>query len=189
MLIIYLSGASLLVLFAFILFRIIVRNDYLNRGKLSPVSAFLEFVIFALHANFLYLFIPVKWPELPSLSKNSLMYYPSLLLIILGLAVVLASIIPLGYRRTMGLKSHELKKNGLYKITRNPQVVGYFSILVGLALSYPSFYALGWIIIFGIIIHMMVMTEEEYLRKIYGKEYSNYLQQVPRYLGIISRSM
>ena len=168
----------------FVLFRYLVRNDYLKKGKLSPVSATLEFVFFALHANSMYLFIPVKWPNLPPLAKTTLLYYPSLFLIILGLVVVFIAMIPLGYNRTMGLKSKNLKTNGLYKFTRNPQLIGYYMLLIGFAFSYPSFYSAGWIIIFGIITHLMVITEEEYLLKIYGEKYKHYCKHVPRYLVV-----
>jgi protein-S-isoprenylcysteine O-methyltransferase Ste14 len=161
-----------------------VRNDYLKRGRLSPASALLELVFFALHANTIYLFIPIKWPNIPPLAKDAILYYPSVFIIIVGLVIVLIAIIPLGYYRTMGLKSKNLKTNGLYKFTRNPQLIGYYLLLIGFAVSYPSFYSIGWIIIFGIIAHLMVITEEEYLLKIYGDRYQNYCNRVPQYLSV-----
>jgi protein-S-isoprenylcysteine O-methyltransferase Ste14 len=30
--------------------------------------------------------------------------------------------------------------------------------------------------------HLMVMTEEEHLREVYGEEYERYCERVPRYL-------
>jgi protein-S-isoprenylcysteine O-methyltransferase Ste14 len=113
----------------------------MKRGKLSPVSALLEFVFFALHANSMYLFVPVKWPNLPPLAKDTMLYYPSLIVMTLG----------------------------------------FISFVF--AISYPSFYIIGWIIVFGIIANLMVITEEEYLFKIYGEEYESYSNNVPRYLN------
>ena len=113
----YLLAILFLLIFGLLLFRIQVRNDYLKRGRLSPVSAAFEFVFFALHANTMYLFIPVKWPYIPPLAKDAIGYYPSVFIIILGLIIVLIAIIPLGYDRTMGLKSNNLKTDGLYKFT------------------------------------------------------------------------
>lgn len=183
MLIKSLLAALFLFLFGYVLFRVIARREYLRKGKLSFISSFLEFVFFALHANAMYLFIPVKWPRLPSLTNHPILYYPSLLLIIIGLLIVCTAMIPLGYRRTMGVKSNKLKVNGLYKYTRNPQLIGYYLILIGFILSYPSLYAVGWLIVFSVISHLMVITEEEYLTNLYGREYQDYFNRIPRYLS------
>ena len=49
----YLCG---LLIMAFVVFRIIVRRDYLKKGKLGWMAVSLETLIFALHANFSYFF-------------------------------------------------------------------------------------------------------------------------------------
>ncbi len=180
----FLLAILFILLFSFIVFRIIVRHDYLRKGRVSFISLLLEIAVFGLHANFLYFFTPEKWPALPSLSENPLIYYISLLFILLGLAIVFISMASLGYFRTMGLKAKELKTNGIYRLTRNPQIIGYALFLMGFALSYPSLYSLLWLITYGIIAHLMVLTEEEFLQKIYGKEYQDYCNRVPRYFRI-----
>ncbi|MFC1549940.1 methyltransferase family protein [Candidatus Neomarinimicrobiota bacterium] len=174
----------LLLLGGYVLFRIYVRNKYIKKGKLSPLTSFLEFLFFALHANSMYVFIPVRWPYLPQLSDNQILYYISLFLIITGLLIVLSSIIPLGYNRSMGLKSKTLKTDGLYKFSRNPQLSGYGILLIGFAVSYPSIYIAGWIIVYAIVSYMMAITEEEYLLEIYGEDYKQYCIQVPRFIKI-----
>jgi len=180
----FLLAILFLLLFSFIVFRIIVRHDYLRKGKISFFSLLLEIAIFGLHANSIYFFIPEKWPDLPSLSKNPLIYYISLFFILSGLVIVLISMASLGYYRTMGLKVKGLKTDGLYRFTRNPQIIGYALFLMGFALSYPSLHSLLWLITYGIIAHLMVLTEEEFLQKIYGKKYQDYCEQVPRYFRI-----
>ena len=65
MLLIYLVCSATFVFFSFVVFRIIVKRDYLKKSKLSAVSYSLEVLIFVLHVNFMYLFIPVKWPGNP----------------------------------------------------------------------------------------------------------------------------
>jgi protein-S-isoprenylcysteine O-methyltransferase Ste14 len=97
---------------------------------------------------------------------------------------VLSSIIPLGYNRSMGLNSKTLKTDGLYKFSRNPQLSGYGILLIGFAVSYPSIYIAGWIIVYTIVSYMMAITEEEYLLKIYGEGYKQYCLQVPRFIKI-----
>ena len=152
------------------------------RGELTLQSSFLELVFFAFHAIMMYVFIPVTWLKLPPLSNHPVWHIVSLISILLGLIILGASMVPLGFKRTMGLKSSNLKTNGLYKISRNPQVIGYSFVLTGFIISYFSVYAIGWFVLFGINIHWMVLSEEEYLKKKYGEIFEAYLREVPRYL-------
>lgn len=55
-------------------------------------------------------------------------------------------------------------------------------MVIGVAILWPSWYALGWVIL-AAGFHMMVLTEEENLRNVYGEEYTQYCKRVPRYLG------
>lgn len=55
-------------------------------------------------------------------------------------------------------------------------------MVLGIALRWPSWYALGWMLLFVAMIHMMVITEEEHLRDVFGEEYVRYCKKVPRYL-------
>jgi protein-S-isoprenylcysteine O-methyltransferase Ste14 len=54
----------------------------------------------------------------------------------------------------------------------------------GIALLWPSWYALGWVILWMVMFHLMVLSEEEHLRNIYGEEYHQYCEKVPRYLSL-----
>jgi protein-S-isoprenylcysteine O-methyltransferase Ste14 len=179
----YLLGSILLLVLGYFVFRRIVRNDYLKNGKLSHFSSFLEFLFFALHANFSYIFLPSKWPYLPSMPENIYQHIISLICVFIGLIGLIWSMIPLGFFRTMGLKSVHLKKNGLYRYSRNPQIIFYLLILIGVFISYPTFYSVGWIIIYLVVGHLMILTEEEYLQKKYKDNYRAYCKKVPRYIG------
>jgi protein-S-isoprenylcysteine O-methyltransferase Ste14 len=107
--------------------------------------------------------------------------------VILGLAVVIAGMTSIGLRNTFG-QPEGLKQTGVYGLTRNPQIVGYGLFAIGTAMLWPSWYALGWVVLYGAIAHMMVLTEEEHLRNVYGEEYVRYCERVPRYLGNINMS-
>ena len=102
MLLRYLVLAFILILFSFITFRVIVRNDYTKKGRLTFISYSLETLIFALHANFMYLFLPVKWPNLPSIPENIILRIIAIVFIIIGFFIVAISMSGLGYGRTMG---------------------------------------------------------------------------------------
>jgi protein-S-isoprenylcysteine O-methyltransferase Ste14 len=60
-------------------------------------------------------------------------------------------------------------------------------VVIGVVVLWPSWYALGWVVLYGIVVHLMVLTEEEHLRAVHGEEYERYCSRVPRYLGILQR--
>jgi protein-S-isoprenylcysteine O-methyltransferase Ste14 len=119
------------------------------------------------------------------MSANTYQNNGAIICITIGLIGLIWSMIPLGYYRTMGLKSVKLKTNGLYRYSRNPQITCYYLILIGIFISFPSTYSFGWILIYGIIGHLMILSEEEYLIKIYEDSYSEYCKKVPRYIGLV----
>jgi len=184
MLLRYLVSASLLILFSFITFRVIVRNDYSKKGKLTFISYSFEVLIFALHANFMYLFLPVKWPNFPPFPENMVLRIIAIVFIIIGFLIVAVGMSGLGYGRTMGHGKKILNTNGLYKYSRNPQLIGYGMILIAFGLLYLSWFSMGWFIIYVVISYFMVKTEEEFLTKIYGVEYQKYCDEVPRLIKL-----
>lgn len=176
----YFVWAFLLLLFAFVTFRVLVRRDYLRRGRLSPVSVTLEYAVFFGWAYFTYLDgsaaapIPAAGPALRPIAWT---------LIILGLGVTLIAMARLGIRRLHGLDSRALEASGLYRLSRNPQIVGSGLAVLGYALYWPSWHTGGWLVLYLVICHLMVLTEEEHLRRVFGEDYARYCDRVPRYLG------
>jgi protein-S-isoprenylcysteine O-methyltransferase Ste14 len=182
----YVIWVMTLMIAGYWLFLIQVRKDFQKKQKLSFISSFLQLLFFVFHASMIYVFIPVTWGHLPPLSEHILIHALSFMCIIAGLIIVAASMIPLGFQRTMGLRSMQLKTSGLYHISRNPQITGYAFVLAGYVISYFSLYSSGWFIIFFINIQWMIHVEEEYLKKMYGDEYEKYCRQVPRFLDVRS---
>ena len=90
--------------------------------------------------------------------------------------------IALGARQTLGQQTETLYRSGLYQYTRNPQIVAYGFAIIGAAILWPSVYGLGWVLIYGAIAHMMVLTEEEHLKRTFGTQYEHYCREVTRYL-------
>lgn len=172
------------VLFSAGVFRFVVRREYLTRGKLSVWGVTLETLVFAIHANISYLFVPVGWPGWPGLEERPLLNTIGLSLIVIGVVGVIAAMIQLGFRSTMGQGKERFSREGFYRWTRNPQIVLYALVVVGYALLWPSLSSLLWVVAYGIVAQIMVRTEEAYLEKMFGADYLNYCQQVSRYLFI-----
>jgi protein-S-isoprenylcysteine O-methyltransferase Ste14 len=49
---------------------------------------------------------------------------------------------------------------------------------------WPSWYGVGWAILYAVVAHTMVLTEEEHLRDVYGEKFVRYCERVPRYIGV-----
>jgi len=184
---IYWIGVLIILLLAMVVFRLLVRRDYLQRGSLSPFSTFLEFLIFGLHANLPYLYFTVPWPMLPPAPEHILQYVLGLAAVIIGLLSTIAIMAYLGFSTSIGNQPRELRQSGPYRWSRNPQLVSYGVLLMGFAILYPSWQAVAWLALYGAIAHLMVTTEEEFLKTLFRKDYHQYCHQVPRYLGFAGR--
>ena len=177
---VYLISALLLLVASLVVFRIFVRRDYRRKGRLMPFSTLLEVLIFAVHGTFTYIYIPSDWP---ALHDGLILTVVGVVSLGVGLAIVITALIGLGLRRSLGQEANVLKQPGLYRATRNPQIVGYALVVSGYAALWPSWLALGWVALYAVIAHTVVFTEEEHLRNTHGQEYVQYCKQVPRYLG------
>lgn len=184
MLIRYLVCSVIFLLFSYLVFRVIVREDYLKKLKLSPVSYSLKAIVFIVHANLMYLFIPVKWPDLPSLPENITSKLFFLAMLILGLVILIIAWFGLETKRSFGQDKTKLNTSGIYQYSRNPQLVGYGIILLSFALLYISWYTLGWLLQYIIISYLMIRSDEEFLNLRYGEEYQKYYSSVPRVIKI-----
>jgi protein-S-isoprenylcysteine O-methyltransferase Ste14 len=178
---IYLSSAFLLFLGATFVFRVQVRQDYLQRGKLRPISVIMEILIFFLLGGFPYVYGIQGWPEVKVGLTQEILGW---VLLGAGLLVIIIGMMQLGLRRIFGQGSQNLKQSGLYSYSRNPQILGCWLYVIGFSVQWPSWYTLGWACLFGIVTHMMVLTEEEYLYQVFGQEYHHYIGNVPRYLSL-----
>ena len=69
---VYWISIPVIYLFAFVVFQIFVRRDYIQHKKLGPGAAALEFLIFGLHANLPYLYLDVPWPQIPPVPESLL---------------------------------------------------------------------------------------------------------------------
>lgn len=180
----YWFGTLLVVLAAWVIFRVIIRRDYRRRGSLSITSTALEFVVFALHANLPYLYLDTPWPQFPPLPENSLQLVLGFSIGALGALTTLAIMTRLSFSATLGQKPVQLAQKGPYRWTRNPQLLSYGLLLLGCVVLYPSWEAAVWLGCYGVVAHLMVLTEEEHLGNLFGVSYFEYCRQVPRYLPL-----
>ena len=186
---VYLPLALLLLISAYTVFRLIVRRDYLTGGHLGWLSSSLQLVIFAGIFSFPYIFNPPEWVLPWTLEGPTCLFLQisGLAIIILGFIIAFGTMAWFGLGRAFGLEQKGLIHTGPYRITRNPQILGGYLMVIGVTVQWPSWYSLGWIILYGIICHFMVITEEEHLSGRFGEEYVRYCDHTPRYLINIGR--
>lgn len=165
---------------AYLVFRHVGR-DYGRQGRLSPWSSVLEFVIFVLHGMASYLFLD---SNLGHVRLDSPVTVLAVAPMAVGLVLLAVAMGGLGMKRSVGRQVGDLKLSGLYRWSRNPQIVAYGLVVTGYALLWPSWSGALWVILYALIGHTMVLTEEAHLERVYGQAYVAYCSHTPRYLGL-----
>lgn len=180
----YLSLGLLLLLCAYSVFRIIVRRDYREYGRLNWLASVLQLLVFLAYFCFPYLFNPPDWPWFweQSGQTSSIVHWAGLGLICAGLLLAFGTMAWFGIRKAFGLHAEGLTRKGPYKISRNPQILGGYLLVLGVFIQWISLFGLGWVLMYAIISHWMVITEEEHLERVFGEDYKAYCSEVPRYL-------
>lgn len=187
---IYLILTLILLSGAYYVFKKMVLQDYIQRGKLTKLSSSLQLAVFAGLMSFPYLFNPPEWPWVWRLAGPTSMAQQILgfLLILLGLLVAFGTMAWFGIQRAFGMQVNGLVCQGPYRFSRNPKILGGYLLVIGTTIQWPSWYGATWIALYGIIGHWMIVTEEEHLRSIFGAAYTKYCAQTPRYLINLPKS-
>lgn len=103
---------------------------------------------------------------------------------VFGVVIILAGILHLGESTRFGLPTEEtrLKTGGLYRFSRNPIYLG-FCIWAVSAIIYTLNPAVTLLGLYGMLVHhKIIIAEEEFLEKRFGKEYKDYCRKVSRYI-------
>jgi protein-S-isoprenylcysteine O-methyltransferase Ste14 len=157
-----------------------VRSDYQAHGRLSRLSAILQVAYFCAYALASYAFLDSR---LSQVNTVGWIFPLALVLMIIGFLLVVFSMPFLG-QRSFGREVGSLRTRGLYRYSRNPQLIGGFFFIVGYAMLWPSWKGALWASLWLVISHLMVRGEEAHLEKVFGDEYRNYCVHTPRYLGL-----
>jgi protein-S-isoprenylcysteine O-methyltransferase Ste14 len=85
--------------------------------------------------------------------------------------------------KVLCLDKDKLTTAGPYRWSRNPQYVGWLLFLLGFSLTDWSPWCLAVLVVVGISLHLLILIEEEHLRRVFGDPYKEYCRRVSRYLG------
>lgn len=167
-------------LFAYFVFRVVVRRDYQQHMKLTPIAYVLETLVFAIHINAVYLIIPAQWPEIPQIPEGQVVRIVSAIIFAVGTVLLLIAWFGLGTKPSLGMDENRLNTSRLYNYSRNPQLVAYGLMLVAITILYFSWLTVVWMLLYLITSYFMVKSEEAFLEKKYGQEYKAYCNAVRR---------
>ena len=156
-----------------------VRSDYQARGRLSRPIAILQVSYFCAYALSSYLFLDSR---LSHIKAVGFLFALALVFMSMGFLMVVFSMPFLG-KQSFGRQVGSLRSSGLYRYSRNPQLVGGFFFIIGYAMLWPSREGASWASLWLVITHLMVRGEEAHLENVFGDEYRAYCARTPRYLG------
>lgn len=80
----------------------------------------------------------------------------------------------------------DLRTDGIYTYTRNPQSVGFVTFIVGTILAVNSRKLAVHGLLTELVYILFPFAEEPWLREHYGDEYERYCDQTPRFVSIES---
>jgi len=103
--------------------------------------------------------------------------------IAVAFAVLSESGVDLGEDATEGHED-ELRTDGLYRYTRNPQNVGYVLLFATYAVLANSPLVGAFAVAFAVFSLLQVLAEAAWLRDTYGDAYEAYCARVPRFVGL-----
>lgn len=117
--------------------------------------------------------------------QSAVVSWAGVLLCLAGLVLLFLSLVSFGKSFRVGIDQehpHKLVTTGLFAFSRNPIYVAFGLVLLGQFLVFPNWILLVYMVAAIGVIHRQVLREEEYLKKYYGQEYSDYCGRVRRYV-------
>ncbi|MCJ7571595.1 MAG: isoprenylcysteine carboxylmethyltransferase family protein [Candidatus Thermoplasmatota archaeon] len=138
--------------------------------KFEKTSNILSMVI--LIVAFIYsIFLPLQ--------LNTLWLYLGVLIFLFGLIIDVMALYTFREAKPDGPFT-----TGPYRYSRHPVYFGFFLMYISISLMTLSWIFLVITIIFGIHFLIVAPAEERYCLQTYGKEYKEYMERTPRYIGL-----
>jgi protein-S-isoprenylcysteine O-methyltransferase Ste14 len=179
-----------LMAFQMIGFGVYLKVKKISMGGLPPITKVLfQLTKAAMMLTWVGLFVQVTGRmDLSFFPQSSFLMITSVVLFVAGSALQFISYIYLGKNLKFGIPdakekaSATLKKNGIYRFSRNPMYLGFGLMMLG-----SSLYTLNpfiWILtLFALgVHHLIVLKEEAYLKKRFGLQWDQYAYTVRRYI-------
>ena len=147
--------------------------------KFLPLVSILVFILYSFLPNLYQSIGPID------LMNHAAIQWMGIGIMVVSLVWVLAAQSQMGASWRIGI-DHETKtefvQKGLFKYSRNPIFIGVIFISLGFFLLLPNPITLTILALDIALIQIQVALEEEYLVKQHGESYSEYCQNIRRWL-------
>lgn len=158
------------------------RQDYAKAGTLTWRSAIGAWMLYLFHADTVataafmdVAIVPV--PEAPALVAG-------IAIGVTGFALFAAAVVALVRRGGFdGLTATRLVTDGVFRLSRHPQNLGWGLLLLGFAIGSRSAIGLLLVVLFAVFADRYARLEEQHLRDRFGSAYAQYQRAVPAYVG------
>lgn len=137
-----------------------------NEKKLLNIYSVLFFAIIAYS-----IFVPLE--------LGTVWFYVGFLIYLLG--VIIETVAMINFFTTAVDKPIN---KGIYRFSRNPMYFGIFLIFLGTSIACVSLIFLLLTSVFMVLSHLVVVYEERFCLQKYGNAYQEYLNRIPRWMGI-----
>ena len=137
---------------------------------------------------FYMIFVPsLNWPALSTqrFFQSDILAWVGVGLCAVGLLLMLWSLVSFGMSFRVGIDTERpdnLVTTGAFALSRNPIYVAFFMVMIGQFLIQPNWILLVYAAGATWLFHRQVLREEAYLRQHYGRDYTDYVNRVRRYL-------
>jgi protein-S-isoprenylcysteine O-methyltransferase Ste14 len=154
------------------------RTDYRRHGRTTALGFWVVLLAFLMPHLVLGFSFPMVW--LPRTTFERFCFG----LMAVGLLGCLWPLRHFSANMWTGRRQPYLVTSGPYRYSRNPQYVTYSLFLLGYVLMGRT--ALAWIglVEYMLVVHLIVLIEEEHLERRFGEGYREYRRRTPRYLGV-----
>ncbi len=143
-----------------------------NNPKREKMGLFLFIRLFGQLAMMAYILLMIFTP----LKTGGPVFLIGAIIFLIGFAFEMSA---LYYFRKMPVGQPVVE--GPYRVSRNPQWLGLFLVLLGSAIAAGIWIYVGIVVMVGIIYHMQILDEETVCIKKYGESYRKYMKRIPRY--------
>jgi len=102
----------------------------------------------------------------------------------IGIFIMMAGMIDFhSFSRVMGQDTSKLVTTGVYRWSRNPQLLGAYLLIFGISLIGRSGLAFLFTAVGVLYFHLYIIKlEEPFLERVFGEEYHRYKIHAPRYI-------
>lgn len=155
------------------------RREYRRHGSLTLFGLFL--LCLMLFLPNLLIHFAITYPVL-----DAPIEWAAVLISAAGLVLCLLGIVAFrSLSKVLCLDAGTLASSGPYRWGRNPQYVGWLIFLAGFTLTGWSWWCLPPLVVVAVSLHLLVLVEEEHLRRVFGEPYAEFCRRTPRYFGSV----